>query len=131
MLGLNFSKQFDFYLLLLQIMVTVFMKPRKYLNHNIQLYLLIVSVELYVVLQIILYYSLNLFNNCSPKVKVILLLGTDYSTIFPEPQENNNYYFSVIAQVIITAAAFSFILFISSSKTSRNRAVSILKIRDT
>ena len=34
----------------------------------------------------------------------------------------------VIAQVIIRAIAFSFILFISSSKTSRKHAVAILKI---
>ena len=35
---------------------------------------------------------------------------------------------SIIAQVIITVIEFSFILFVSSSKTSRNRAVAILKI---
>ena len=48
------------------------------------------------------------------------------STIFTESEENNC--FSIIAQVIIRAIAFSFILFVSSSKTSRNRAVAILKI---
>ena len=69
----------------------------------------------------------------------------DYSTIFTEPEENNNYScyciclyilyilyilymifyyyycFSIIPQVIIREIAFSFILFVSSSKTSRNR----------
>ena len=50
----------------------------------------------------------------------------DYSTIFTEPEENNC--FSIIAQVIIRATAFSFILLISSLKTSRNRATAILKI---
>ena len=44
----------------------------------------------------------------------------DYSTIFTEPEENN-YCFSIIPQVIIREIAFSFILFVSSSKTSRNR----------
>ena len=47
----------------------------------------------------------------------------DYSTIFTEPEENNNYCFSIIPQVIIREIAFSFILFVSSSKTSRNRVV--------
>ena len=50
----------------------------------------------------------------------------DYSTIFTEPEENN--FFSIIAQVIIRATAFSFILFVSSSNSSRNRAAAILKI---
>ena len=44
----------------------------------------------------------------------------DYSTIFTEPEEHNC--FSIIAQVIIRETAFSFILFVSSSKTLRNRA---------
>ena len=51
----------------------------------------------------------------------------NYSTIFTEPEENN-YCFSIIAQVIIKAIAFSFILFVYSSKTSRNRAAVILKV---
>ena len=50
----------------------------------------------------------------------------DYSTIFTEPEENNR--FSIIAQVIIRGTAFSFILLVSSLKTSRNRAAAILKI---
>ena len=50
----------------------------------------------------------------------------DYSTIFTEPEENNC--FSIITQVIIRATAFSFILFVSSSKTSTNCAAAILKI---
>ena len=47
-------------------------------------------------------------------------------TIFTEPEENNC--FNIITQVIITATAFSFLLFVSSLKTSRNRAVAILRI---
>ena len=39
----------------------------------------------------------------------------DYSTIFTEPEENNC--FSIIAQVIIRAIEFSFILFVFSSTT--------------
>ena len=50
----------------------------------------------------------------------------DYSTIFTESEENNC--FSIITQVIIRATAFSFIFFVSSSKTSRNRAVANLKM---
>ena len=50
----------------------------------------------------------------------------DYSTIFTEPEENNC--FSIIAQVIIRATAFYFILLVSSLKTLRNRVVAILKI---
>ena len=46
--------------------------------------------------------------------------------MFTEPGENNC--FSIITQVIIRATTFSFILFLSSSKTSRNRAAAILKI---
>ena len=46
--------------------------------------------------------------------------------IFIEPEENNC--FSIIAHVIIREIVFSFIFFVSSSKTSRNRAVAILKI---
>ena len=46
--------------------------------------------------------------------------------IFTEPEENNR--FSIIAQMIIRATAFSFILLVSTSKTSRNRAPAILKI---
>ena len=49
-----------------------------------------------------------------------------FDNILTEREENNC--FSKIAQVIIRAIAFSFIFFVSSSKTSRNRAVSILKI---
>ena len=44
---------------------------------------------------------------------------------------SNNPRDDIIAQVIIRAIAFSFILFVSSSKTSRNRAVAILKISDS
>ena len=46
--------------------------------------------------------------------------------IFTEPEENNC--FSIIAQVIIRATAFSFILLVFSLKTSRNRVAAILKI---
>ena len=53
------------------------------------------------------------------------IVNWDYSTIFTEPEENNC--FSIIAQVIIRATAFSFILLVSSLKTSRNRVVAILK----
>ena len=49
-----------------------------------------------------------------------------YSTIFTEPEENNC--FSIIAQVIIRATAFSFILLVFFLKTSRNRVAAILKI---
>ena len=49
----------------------------------------------------------------------------DYSIIFTEPEEDNC--FSIIAQVINRAVAFSFILLVFSSKTSRNRAVAILE----
>ena len=52
--------------------------------------------------------------------------GVQQSTISTEPEGNNC--FSIIAQVIIRPIAFSFILFVSSSKTSRSRAVSILEI---
>ena len=45
---------------------------------------------------------------------------------FTEPEEKNC--FSIIAQVIIRATAFSFILLVSSSKTSRNHVAAILKI---
>ena len=55
-----------------------------------------------------------------------------YLTIFTEPEENNNCFsiisIEIISQVIIRATAFSFILLISSLKTSRNRAVANLKI---
>ena len=72
-----------------------------------------------------------LVNNYSPKAH-------EYCRIIPEtksrglfdnihePEENNC--FSIIAQVIIRAIAFSFILLVSSLKTSRNRAAAILKI---
>ena len=50
----------------------------------------------------------------------------DYSTIFTEHEDNNC--FSIIAQVIIRATAFSFILLVSASNSSRNRAAAILKI---
>ena len=66
------------------------------------------------------------FNNYSPQAQACRIIPADYSTIFTEPEENNC--FSIIAQVIIREIAFSFILFVSSSKTSRNRAVSVLKI---
>ena len=46
--------------------------------------------------------------------------------IFTEREENNC--FSIIAQVIIRATAFSFILLVFSLKTSRNRVAVILKI---
>ena len=49
----------------------------------------------------------------------------NYSTIFSEHEENNC--LSIIAQVIFRETAFSFILFVSSSKTLRNRAVAILE----
>ena len=62
----------------------------------------------------------KIFNNDSPKAKLIL------SPMFIEPEENN--FFNIIAQVIIRATAFSFILFISSLETSRNRAAAIWKI---
>ena len=51
---------------------------------------------------------------------------SEHCRIITEPEENNC--FSIIAQVIIKATAFSFILFVSSLETSRNRAVAILKI---
>ena len=47
-------------------------------------------------------------------------------TIFTEPEENNC--FSITAQVLIRATAFSFILLVSSLKTSTNRAAAILKM---
>ena len=46
--------------------------------------------------------------------------------IFIEPEENNC--FSIISQVIIRATEFSFVLLVSSLKTSTNRAAAILKI---
>ena len=49
----------------------------------------------------------------------------DYSIIFTEPEEDNC--FSIIAQVINRGVAFSFILLVFSSKTSRNRALAILE----
>ena len=49
----------------------------------------------------------------------------DYSTIFTEPEENNC--FSIIAQVINRATVFSFILLVSSLKTSRNRPAAIFE----
>ena len=54
--------------------------------------------------------------------------ATTITTIFNsyEPEENNS--FSIITQVINRAIAFSFILLVSSSETSRNRAAAILKI---
>ena len=51
-------------------------------------------------------------------------LCNNYS--FIEPEENNC--FSIIAQVIIRATAFYFILLVSSLETSRNHAAAILKI---
>ena len=55
--------------------------------------------------------------NYSSKAKRILSNNPrdGYSTIFTEPEENNC--FSIIAQVIIRATAFSFILLVSSLKT--------------
>ena len=46
--------------------------------------------------------------------------------MFTELEENNC--FSIIAQVIIRATAFSFILLVSSSNASRNLAAAIFKI---
>ena len=46
--------------------------------------------------------------------------------IHSEPEENNC--FSIIAQVIIRAIAFSFLLLVSSLETSRNLKAAILKI---
>ena len=75
-----------------------------------------------------------IFNNYSPKAKQILSnnpqdevegIIRQYSLSL----RRINYCFSIIAQVIIRAIAISFILFLSSSKTSRNHAVAmILKI---
>ena len=62
-----------------------------------------------------------IFNNYYPQV-------SEYCGII-KPKENNC--FSIIAQVIIRATALSFISFtwfFFSVKTSRNRAVPILKI---
>ena len=39
-----------------------------------------------------------------------------------------NTFFGIIAQVIIRETSFSFILLVSSLKTSRNRVAAILKI---
>ena len=60
-------------------------------------------------------------NNYSPKAKWVLS-----NNPLSEPEENNC--FRIIAQVIIRKTAFSFILLVSFSKTSRNRATAILKI---
>ena len=54
----------------------------------------------------------RIFNNYSPKTKLILSNN---------PRDE-------VAQVIIRLIKFSFVLFVSSSKTSRNRAVAIWKI---
>ena len=54
------------------------------------------------------------------------MLSNNYSSIFTEPEDNNC--FSIIAQVIIRAIEFSFILLVSSLKSSTNRAAAILKI---
>ena len=43
----------------------------------------------------------------------------DYLTLFTEPEENN---------VVIRATAFSFILLVSTLKTSKNCAIAILKL---
>ena len=48
------------------------------------------------------------------------------STIFTEPEVKH--FFSIIAQVIIRATAFYFILLVSSLKTSRNPVAAILKL---
>ena len=50
----------------------------------------------------------------------------DYSTIFTEPQKKNNYCFSIITHK--TGDYQNCILLVSSSETSRNRTVAILKI---
>ena len=50
----------------------------------------------------------------------------EYLTLLSQPEEN--YCFSIITQVIIRTTAFSFILFVSSSETSRNREEAILKL---
>ena len=61
--------------------------------------------------------------NLSPQIQCRM---SRFSTIFTEHKENNC--FSIIAQVIIRATAFSFILLVFSVKTSRNRAAASLKI---
>ena len=48
-----------------------------------------------------------------------------FDMISTEPAKNIR--FSIIAQVIIREIAFSLILFVSSSKTSRNCTVAILE----
>ena len=58
------------------------------------------------------------------KVKWIL---SNNPKMKPEPEGNNNC-FSIIAQVIIRATAFSFILLVSSLETSRNHVAGVLKI---
>ena len=47
--------------------------------------------------------------------------------IFTQSEENNC--FSMITRLIIRTTAFSFILFVSFSKGSRNRTVAIVKIK--
>ena len=65
----------------------------------------------------------GIFNNYSPKAKWILSNNPRGEV---DPEENNC--FSIIAQVIIRATAFPFILLVSSLETSRNRSAAILKI---
>ena len=50
----------------------------------------------------------------------------DYSTIFTEPEENN-YCLSIMAQVIVRATVFFFVLLVSSLKTPTNLSTAILK----
>ena len=63
----------------------------------------------------------HIINNYSPKAKWRRREENNSLTIFTEPEENKC--FSIIAQVIIKATAFSFLLIVSSLKISRNRAV--------
>ena len=69
----------------------------------------------------------------SPCVKILLVehnsLFNNYSTIFTEPEEKKKG-FSIMSQVIIRETAFCFLLFVSYSETSRNRAA-ILNISDS
>ena len=48
----------------------------------------------------------------------------DYLTIFTEPEENN----SIMIILVMRAAVFSFLLFLSTSEISRNCTAAILKI---
>ena len=59
----------------------------------------------------------KLFNNYSPKANKVNVVAK----IFTEPEKNNCFSVIIITQVIITATAFPFILFVSSSETSFNK----------